>query len=513
MDNKTVQYKRTLRGSVGAGVGALFNGNGRRYYILTHKDASKYHKAGESQKIIIDEIELGRGSNCQVRFDDTYATVSRRHAAIVKDGDKWKLVQLSQTNSTFINGKPIETEWYLENGDEIQLSVGGPRLGFIVPAGKQSLVSSIKMTERLELFRKQALKPYKTAIACMAAVLVLAVGGLSYWNYELQNQIVEKGKLLAAQLVEINDNKAKADSLEQEIIQNNKKISDYEERVRQLSQRASSALSAAQKAQREIGEISGLTATKEIQACYPYVYFVEVTINNVTDTEGNPYQSWGTAFLLNDGRLVTAQHMVDFWSYVSLSYDGSIDPHGTKTQLNMLAHNVEPLQITWDAYSPNGDHIQYRYTSDNIPFTTGVSKSVKGTIPDENEGVQWIIEVKNMFDKTDWAYIQTGKKDGLKYESEQSQKLPAKTRLDILGFPRTRGAEDKGNISPIYSESTVARDGLDTNGTIMLSNEDTQGGNSGGPVFVNKDGKYSVIGILSGSTQGKDRVVPIAQIH
>ena len=88
MDNKTVQYKRTLKGSVGAGVSALFNGNGRRYFILVHKDASKYHKAGESQKIIIDQVELGRDANCQVRFDDSFSTVSRHHAAIVKGGDR-----------------------------------------------------------------------------------------------------------------------------------------------------------------------------------------------------------------------------------------------------------------------------------------------------------------------------------------------------------------------------------------------------------------------------------------
>ena len=192
MDNKTVQYKRTLRGSVGAGVSALFNGNGRRYYILEHKDASKYHKAGESQKIIIDQVELGRDSNCQVRFDETFQTVSRRHAAIIKDGDRWKLVQLSKTNSTFLNGRPVENEWYLENGDEIQLSVGGPRMGFIVPAGKQSLVSSIKMTERLDLFRKQALRPYKTAIACLACILVLVVAGLSTWNIKMQKDFYEK---------------------------------------------------------------------------------------------------------------------------------------------------------------------------------------------------------------------------------------------------------------------------------------------------------------------------------
>ena len=188
MEKKTVQYKRTLRGSVAAGVGALVNGDGRRYYILEHKDASKYHKAGESQKIIIDQIELGRDSSCQVRYDDSFPTVSCRHAAIVKDGDRWKLIQLSQTNTTFLNGQPVSTEWYLQNGDEIQLSVGGPRIGFIVPTGKQSLVSSIKITERLELFRKQALRPYKTALTVLCIVLVLLSCGGGYKLYDLHNK-------------------------------------------------------------------------------------------------------------------------------------------------------------------------------------------------------------------------------------------------------------------------------------------------------------------------------------
>ena len=222
MEQKTVKYKRTLRGSVGAGVGALFNGNGRRYFILEHKDASKYHKAGDSQKIIIDQIELGRDKNCQVRFDDeSFPTVSRRHAAIIKDGDKWKLVQLSQTNSTFLNNRPVTTEWYLENGDEIQLSVGGPRMGFIVPQGKQSLVSSIKMTERLELFRKQALRPYKTAIACLFVLLLLLGVGSGYVIHNQSKEIAAlwqdnnvKKELIGKLGVDLEKDRKKLDSLE-----------------------------------------------------------------------------------------------------------------------------------------------------------------------------------------------------------------------------------------------------------------------------------------------------------
>ena len=36
-------YKRIVAGSVGAGLGAILNANGRTYYILEHKMNSKYH--------------------------------------------------------------------------------------------------------------------------------------------------------------------------------------------------------------------------------------------------------------------------------------------------------------------------------------------------------------------------------------------------------------------------------------------------------------------------------------
>ncbi len=178
-------YKRTVAGSVGAGVGAIFNGSGRTYYILEHKTSSKYHTAGESQKIIIDQIELGRDASCQVRFDESFETVSRKHCAIVRDGQNWQLIHLSSANPTLVNGRPVQGSYYLQSGDEIQLSVGGPRLGFIVPQGKQSLTSSIKLTERMNLFRQQALRPYRRAIWALSALLLLAIVGFGAWNYKL----------------------------------------------------------------------------------------------------------------------------------------------------------------------------------------------------------------------------------------------------------------------------------------------------------------------------------------
>lgn len=168
------QYKKTISGTIGAGMSALFKSNAN-YYILEHKASSQYHKAGESQEIIVNFIELGRDKNCGVRFDETFETVSRRHAAIVKDGDNWKLITLSNTNSTFINGQKINNEWYLQNGDEIQLSVNGPKLGFIVPGSTKT--DPINVWKWIKLFNEQALRPYRTTLIIIGIILLFIIGG------------------------------------------------------------------------------------------------------------------------------------------------------------------------------------------------------------------------------------------------------------------------------------------------------------------------------------------------
>lgn len=206
-------YKRTVAGSVGAGMAAVFNASGRQYYILEHKTESLYHHAGESQKIIVDQVELGRDSSCQVRFDEAFETVSRRHAAIVKDGENWKIIPLSQTNSTIVNGQPIQGDRVLNSGDEIRLSSKGPLMGFIIPQGKQSLVSSIGMTERLGLFRQQALRPYKRALWAMTIVLVLAIGGLVTWNILQTKKYDQELKAKQEQIEEVQKDLTLSDEL------------------------------------------------------------------------------------------------------------------------------------------------------------------------------------------------------------------------------------------------------------------------------------------------------------
>ena len=191
---ETIKKKKSFSQTVGAGMKSIFAPSGRTYYVLEHKMGTTKHKAGEKQEIIVDYIELGRDPSCTVQFDGAQKTVSRKHAAIYKDGDNWKLKQLSKTNETLLNGRPVKNEWYLQSGDEIQLSPGGPKLGFIVPAN--NTVGSIGLNRRLSLFRQQALRPYRTAITVLSIFLILAILGSGFTIWWLDRKHAEDLLLL-----------------------------------------------------------------------------------------------------------------------------------------------------------------------------------------------------------------------------------------------------------------------------------------------------------------------------
>ncbi len=230
-------YSKTVKGTLGAGVSSLF-GSTSSYYVLEHKVSSKYHKLGETQEIIVDYVEIGREWDCAIRFDESFNTVSRRHAAIVKKDGNWKLVQLSQTNSTFLNGHKVTNEWYLQNGDEIQLSINGPKWGFIIP---DAVVkgTTVNLTHRLSLFGQQALRPYRSVIIIMGVVLLLVIGGgVGYGIYS--HKKAEKAKAEA---------EAAANELRQQLIEQQEKLIEQTEQLIMLTSELDSAQSVAIEAQ------------------------------------------------------------------------------------------------------------------------------------------------------------------------------------------------------------------------------------------------------------------------
>lgn len=98
------------------------------------------YKIGQEQLIHSNQVLIGRDGDCDVRYDDSYKTVSRRHASITRDSGNWILNNLSGSNPTLINGRPIRKSWYLSAGDIIQFSIEGPKLEFIV----RSVIKEVK---------------------------------------------------------------------------------------------------------------------------------------------------------------------------------------------------------------------------------------------------------------------------------------------------------------------------------------------------------------------------------
>ncbi|UCF84806.1 MAG: FHA domain-containing protein [Desulfobacteraceae bacterium] len=84
---------------------------------------------GEIQDYLNSEISIGRHPSCQVQFPKHLAIISRQHALITREGNRFKLSDQS-ANGTFVNGKRVK-EAYLKSGDVLIFAEGGPKVSFL----------------------------------------------------------------------------------------------------------------------------------------------------------------------------------------------------------------------------------------------------------------------------------------------------------------------------------------------------------------------------------------------
>ena len=573
-------YKRTVAGSVGAGLGAIFNASGRTYYILEHKTNSKFHYAGESQKIIVDQIELGRDVSCQVRFDEAFETVSRKHAAIVREGDKCKLIPLSSTNATFVNGMPIQAETILNSGDEIRLSSQGPVMGFIQPQGQQSLVKSIGLTERMGLFRQQALRPYKTALWVLFVVMILAVGGLVALNlYQAKNyetkladmqyeqaviadEMAAKEAEIDALVNKLNSAEARAKMTAAEVREANKAIQQYQTEKEQLVKKQSEIEASIQQLNKKVEEPVKPAAPKsepvetkaaetsaassaapaapasrpapnsDIKECYNSIYYIKMDDLSIFDKDNKEvvkfttdYLIGGTGFLLENGRFITARRVVEPWLYYNQDKVLGKDKRGIQwTFWDVQAAESLGCKIiaNFTAYAPNGKNFKFKNTDlrgDKNFASNDTYYAIEKYRINRALYVLYRTQVVNIkkFDKTtkaDWMSMAKADQlsgNGLPYDNAASLSPVGNTEVTIIGFPLGTGMSNSESIKPNERLNNINVSGLNDVGVIELSSRRYQEGNDGAPVFVNKNGKWTVIGILSHTDSAdRDVVVPIS---
>ena len=548
MANETNNYKRTVAGSIGAGVGAIFNGSGRTYYILEHKTASAYHQVGESQKIIIDQIELGRDPSCQVRFDAE--TVSRKHAAIVRDGQNWQLIHLSQSNPTLVNGRPIQGQYYLQSGDEIQLSVNGPRLGFIVPQGKQALTSSIKLTERMNLFRQQALAPYKRALWTMAILLLLVVIGFGIWTYMLNKDLQEQKEQAAAlqeqiedydrQIAEFEATAEKTPELEKQIaelqnrkqqvitryntiVQNNPELEEELNRLRDQinNNNIIDDTDADNEEEDNVVTPANPDAKTDLRDYYPNIYRIiieDITLerNGIARSAGlsTDDKDCGTGFILSNGTFVTARQNVQPWLYVN-----GIAPTGWRYDLAKYVAMGFEVKMKFAAYSTNGPAQKIEISSRDFDLPSA-GDVIEATVPISKSDWQYLQSLGFDITKEDLKRVGTNIKvtaprgrsyalyrgtgrSGIPANNGAAQSLPGGKDIEICGYT-SNDVHNLASAAEYYKASTSSTD--TKNGTIRIQNAPSYSGHLGAPAFIKEDdGTYSIIGVYVGS----NCIVPI----
>jgi len=85
----------------------------------------------DGQAVALPEgaFRIGRSITADLRLED--ATVSRRHAIVLREGDRVRILDDRSANGVFVNGERVSAR-VLADGDEIQL--GRQRLRFAAAA-------------------------------------------------------------------------------------------------------------------------------------------------------------------------------------------------------------------------------------------------------------------------------------------------------------------------------------------------------------------------------------------
>lgn len=85
---------------------------------------------GKEQEFYEPTISIGRDSSCHVNFPKDLTGISRKHAEIVREGNRFKVIDHS-TNGTIIDGKRVK-EAFLKTGDVLIIGEGGPKVSFLI---------------------------------------------------------------------------------------------------------------------------------------------------------------------------------------------------------------------------------------------------------------------------------------------------------------------------------------------------------------------------------------------
>ncbi len=492
--------------SLATGMKILGGGNVPAY-TLEYVDASPKHPAGSYETIVIPYVEMGRAAQCAVRFDDSIPTISRKHAAIDRNKDGVWLVNLSQSNPTLIHShgqtKQVKERWFLNSGDVFQLSMEGPRIRFNTSS---SGTAKMKFTNRMNLVVQQAIKPYRGYVISLLALFLVATSVMGYFIYDLNKDVISGQQQLARASNKIGTMK---DMMVQDSLDRLKQREEDQEKIagleQKLAQQRANAAAQQRKLKQQMEQLEAKAESANLDANQidqSKIFYIEVSNFQLT-YDGKTEQldlGWsGTGFLLNDGRFVTARHVIQAWHFLS-----------GESGKEMIAANVleqlgGKVEVTFKAKSPDGTSMTF--TSSQFKWDDSGDVEMETVL----NGSTYTCKVAQLPDPNDWTYWDSGKTSNLPANASASKALKQGTPVSVFGYSYRIGSS--GTPTPLYSSSVVGFDGT-RDGVIYLTNRNFGQGNSGGPAFVKSGSGYEVIGIVSAGTGAEIGIlVPIGALR
>ncbi len=127
-------------------------------------------RAGHREVFDKSYIGCGRHPLSDLRFDaEKDLDVSTRHAAVSLTGERFILRDLSSRNGTFVNGRKIEADTPLADGDKLRFGVQGPEVEFhVVREGAEQVITAVKAPAAAPKAAPAASKPAPARAAAPA---------------------------------------------------------------------------------------------------------------------------------------------------------------------------------------------------------------------------------------------------------------------------------------------------------------------------------------------------------
>jgi hypothetical protein len=325
-------------------------------------------------------------------------------------------------------------------------------------------------------------------------VLVLAIAGFSYKIY-YDNQKHQE-QIAAMEEKRIQDSIAYAKALEKAEELRKAAEDAYKKEMNNLNNQIAAQENQRKRDQAAIYNLRNQIATMAgptAEALKPFLkdilflHVTEVKVKGKTlkTSKGQVYGWIGTAFLCEDGKVVTAKHCVEAWLF---------NPGEMMAELDEKSQDLFYDAITGSASFETVmtlENADFTITTSNKAFNTGATSSFQ---PKKGPKVQCCDD-----NSQDWAItIQSvGRTGHIKRGTSTSiNTLKAGQKLAVLGFPHGVGGADRYNTTPLQSSCTVAHSGT-IRGIIEISDSGIASGNSGGPALCIVNGKVEAVGIVS----------------